>query len=101
MVGVISEFSGDKSLLIDLPKSLLCGINIAADGTLDVGPLIKVLDRNCKYQLQFTFKQLKSASDHLIGASSVDSLPFEERMDLFDVIFNPDRAIKDPIRKKG
>jgi hypothetical protein len=48
MIKLISEFGRGceaQSLLLELPESLLEDIEIAADGTVDIHSLIKVLSK--------------------------------------------------------
>jgi hypothetical protein len=79
MVKIIGEFGsdGNQSLLLELPSSLLQDIEIAADGTVEIASLIRVLNRS--YQ------------DKLLDCS----LEAIERIDRYDAIFNSDRAVSE------
>ncbi len=76
MIKLISEFGRGceaQSLLLELPESLVEDIEIAADGTVDVHSLIKVLS---KYDEQQS-----------------DELSVAERINIYDAIFNSSRTV--------
>ena len=70
---------GDKCVEIDVPVSCFDGVDIE-NNTINTEDFLKVL------------------SKYVEPESS--QVPFEERMDLMDAIFNSGRAVKDPIRKR-
>jgi hypothetical protein len=54
MIRLISEFGvedGNQSLLLELPDSLLQDIEIAADGTVEIVSLIRVLNKSYQNKL--------------------------------------------------
>ncbi len=54
MIRLISEFGvedANQSLLLELPNSLLQDIEIAADGTVEIASLIRVLNKSYQDKL--------------------------------------------------
>ena len=73
---IVTEFgsSQHKLLLIELPKSLMDGIEIAEDGSVNTMSLIEAFKKY--YEQQST------------EMSAID------RINIYDAIFNPDRAVQ-------
>ena len=79
---LLSEFGNEenKSLLISLPNEMLKSLEVDGDDNVNTLSLLQLLN-----------KKYLAENRHVT---------FEEHVDLMDMIFNSDRAVADPFRRK-